>query len=218
MSSLRQRQLERTREDLIDAAYEVVRAEGVEKATLEQIALAAGTSRATLYVHFPGGREELLHAAFLRMGETHVAAAMSEIESRNVHGLVARIQVYARVGYDIIEDTRVGYFMNMYGPSLMRSTEGPYRAGHLERRPARDGGHGDDAGPHAGRVDLLPARISAWAHRLTAQPTGGGGHHVTRLFRGYENQTPCMFAGHSVRFTEVTALISAASSPSQEPP
>jgi AcrR family transcriptional regulator len=133
VTTLRKRQTERTRDDLIEAAYEVVRADGVERATLEQIAVTAGTARATLYVHFPGGREEILHAAFLRMGEKHVSAAQEEIATRGIDSLSERLRIYARVGYDIIENTRVGYFMNMYGPSLMRSVSGPYEAGNLER-------------------------------------------------------------------------------------
>jgi AcrR family transcriptional regulator len=131
--SLRRRQVERTRVDLIDAAYDVVRSDGIEKATLEQIAAAAGTSRATLYIHFPGGREEVLHAAFLRMGEKHVAAAQQRIADTGASTLIARLGIYASVGYELIENTRVGYFMNMYGPSLMRSSSGPYEAGNLER-------------------------------------------------------------------------------------
>jgi AcrR family transcriptional regulator len=182
VTTLRQRQTERTRDDLIEAAYEVVRADGVERATLEQIAAAAGTARATLYVHFPGGRDELLHAAFLRMGEKHVAAAVALIEAGAVGSFVERLRIYARVGYDLIENTQVGYFMNMYGPSLMRSAVGPYVAGNLERALTEELNDARDRGELRDDVVIGPtATLLAGALRETAATATTHAHSTDDL-------------------------------------
>lgn len=51
-----------TRLGIIAAAYECVARRGFSKTTVEDAAREAGISRATLYRHFPGGRDEMLGA------------------------------------------------------------------------------------------------------------------------------------------------------------
>lgn len=53
-------------EKIIDAAEECFARFGVAKTTVEDVAHAAGMSRATLYRNFSGGRDELILAVFLR--------------------------------------------------------------------------------------------------------------------------------------------------------
>lgn len=53
-------------ERIVDAAEECFARFGVAKTTVEDVAQAAGMSRATLYRNFAGGREELILAVFLR--------------------------------------------------------------------------------------------------------------------------------------------------------
>ncbi|WP_067483133.1 TetR/AcrR family transcriptional regulator [Actinomadura hibisca] len=55
-----------TRERIIDAAQECFARFGVAKTTVEDIAAAAGLSRATVYRSVTGGREELILAVVLR--------------------------------------------------------------------------------------------------------------------------------------------------------
>lgn len=55
-----------TRERIIDAADECFGKYGVAKTTVEDIAAAAGLSRATVYRSVTGGREELILAVLLR--------------------------------------------------------------------------------------------------------------------------------------------------------
>src|SRR3954465_12188486 len=74
-ASLRVRQRLRTREDLIRAAIEVIAVNGLDAATVDRITGRAGTSRATLYAHFPGGRTDLLAEAYQTMGRDLVDAA-----------------------------------------------------------------------------------------------------------------------------------------------
>ena len=72
----------------IDAALEVVSAGGMRSVSLEAVASQAGTSRATLYRWFPGGRDELIDAAlqtemtrFFCALSTEVALAQSPAET-----------------------------------------------------------------------------------------------------------------------------------------
>lgn len=48
------------RERLLEAAYACVARYGLGKTTMDDVARAAGMSRATVYRYFPGGREELV--------------------------------------------------------------------------------------------------------------------------------------------------------------
>ncbi|MEV5572651.1 helix-turn-helix domain-containing protein [Spirillospora sp. NPDC052269] len=57
---------DRARERIIDAAEECFRRFGVAKTTVEDIAAAAGLSRATVYRAVTGGRDELILAVVLR--------------------------------------------------------------------------------------------------------------------------------------------------------
>ena len=50
------------RERVLEAAYALVSRYGLAKTTVEDVAQAAGLSRATLYRMFPGGRDELFAA------------------------------------------------------------------------------------------------------------------------------------------------------------
>lgn len=51
------------RERLLTAAYACVARFGLAKTTVEDVAREAGVARATVYRHFPGGRDELLREA-----------------------------------------------------------------------------------------------------------------------------------------------------------
>lgn len=48
------------RTNILDATYACVARVGLGKPTVEDVATEAGVSRATVYRHFPGGREELM--------------------------------------------------------------------------------------------------------------------------------------------------------------
>jgi AcrR family transcriptional regulator len=54
------------RERLIDAAEDCFARFGVAKTTVEDVASAAGISRATIYRYFDGGRDELILAVLMR--------------------------------------------------------------------------------------------------------------------------------------------------------
>src|SRR4051794_37465434 len=50
------------RDRVLAAAYTCVSRFGLNKTTIEDVVKESGVSRATIYRHFPGGRDELLHA------------------------------------------------------------------------------------------------------------------------------------------------------------
>ena len=59
---------EQTRGDLLAAAREVFERHGFHRASLEQIAEAAGYTKGAVYSHFPGGKDEL----FLAVLDRHI--------------------------------------------------------------------------------------------------------------------------------------------------
>lgn len=80
-----------TRQRILDATYTCVARWGLAKTTVEDAAREAGVSRATLYRHFPGGREELIDAVvvweflqfFARLyEEVHDATSLPEVLER----------------------------------------------------------------------------------------------------------------------------------------
>ena len=84
-----------TRQRLIEATLQCVERWGIGKTSLEDVATAASLSRATVYRHFPGGRDELVHeaviwqvGAFFARIEQAVEADPG-LEAKLVHGLSA---------------------------------------------------------------------------------------------------------------------------------
>lgn len=59
-----------TRERIVVAAERCFARYGVAKSTVEDVAALAGTSRASVYRYFPGGRDEIIMAALLRSAKT----------------------------------------------------------------------------------------------------------------------------------------------------
>lgn len=75
--TLRQRQKAATRQLLIDAAAQVFAANGYAKTRIDDVAAAAGTSRATFYLHF-GGKSELL-GELIGRAEANFASGFREL-------------------------------------------------------------------------------------------------------------------------------------------
>ena len=53
------------RDRVLAAAYECVARFGIAKTTVEDVVKQSGVSRATVYRVFPGGKEQLLRAAYI---------------------------------------------------------------------------------------------------------------------------------------------------------
>lgn len=111
---LRQRQQLRTRQDLVQASIDVIAANGLEKATIERITARSGVSRATLYAHFPGGRSDLIAAAYSAVGEDLIEAA--ERDAARQEDWVDRLCAYPRAMLDLAARPQLSLFYNVSGP------------------------------------------------------------------------------------------------------
>jgi len=78
---------------IIEAAYECIARFGPSRTSIEDVAHAAGVSRATMYRYFPGGRDELINAVatweyhrfFLRLYEAvRDATTLEEVMERGL--------------------------------------------------------------------------------------------------------------------------------------
>jgi AcrR family transcriptional regulator len=65
------------RERVVAAAIDCIAARGLRRTTVEEIAAAAGVSRATLYRSFPGGRETILGAVV----DAEIAGLLGSLEA-----------------------------------------------------------------------------------------------------------------------------------------
>ena len=122
--SLRERRQVSTRNDLVQSALAVIAETGTSDlaaVTIGRILSDSGMARATLYAHFPGGREELLAAAYQHVAHQFLDNARSAIESRGGEKLnwTQRVEAYAEALLAVSADTGIGYFYNISGPQLL---------------------------------------------------------------------------------------------------
>lgn len=113
-ASLRERQRTRTRDDLVRATIDVIELAGLEGATIDRIIRRAGTSRATLYAHFPSGRSELLGEAYRVVGDDLVADAGARAASG--HGWIDRVDAYHAAMLRLATRRELSVFYNVSGP------------------------------------------------------------------------------------------------------
>ena len=73
MSSLREKQRERRRSDILDAAWALVSEKGLDGTSIEEIAARAEVGTATVYNYF-GSKNDLLQALFVRYIEQEAEA------------------------------------------------------------------------------------------------------------------------------------------------
>ncbi len=64
---------------VLDATFAEVAEHGLAALTVEAVAVRAGSSRATLYRHFPGGRDELVARTIEREVERFFSAVMAAV-------------------------------------------------------------------------------------------------------------------------------------------
>lgn len=120
-TSLRERHRTRARGDILDAVVQVYAEESGSGAVIEQIATAAGLSRATLYSHFPGGLDELIVAAYESVGEEFLRQTEKRLEGRE--DWRARIMTHAEVMAAWGTDPHLGVFYNVVAPRFLPSTD-----------------------------------------------------------------------------------------------
>ena len=119
--SLRERRQLRTRTDLVEAVLRVIGESGLAETSIDRISAASGISRGTVYAHFPGGRDELLRAAYAKLGRDLVARTQAAVSV--AEGWREQIDAHARSMFDLAADPRIGHFYNVSGPALIVSGE-----------------------------------------------------------------------------------------------
>lgn len=115
--SLRERRQARTRRELVNAVLAVVASGGLAETTIDRISAESGISRGTVYAHFPGGRDELLRAAYARLGRHLVERTREAVLAAG--DWRGRIVAHARAMFDLAADARIGHFYNVSGPTLI---------------------------------------------------------------------------------------------------
>lgn len=117
--SLRDRRRQRTRADLVDAVLVAIAEVGLAGATIDRVALVSGISRGTIYAHFPGGRDELLRAAYAKLGSELADRTRAEVAT--AEGWELQLIAHAREMFRLATDTNIGHFYNVSGPTLIVS-------------------------------------------------------------------------------------------------
>lgn len=113
----KERRRNRIRVDIVDAALEIITADGVEGASIERISAAAGIARATVYAHFPNGREEILRGAYAQTGRVLLKRAAAAADT--VSAWDQRIVSYARTMIEFSSSPTLGRFYSVSGPHLV---------------------------------------------------------------------------------------------------
>lgn len=106
----------RTRADLVGAALDLIAAEGTDGVGIDALVAGAEVARGTLYAHFPGGRDEILVAAYRLVGERTAARAAELLEERT--DWIDRMTAHLESMIEVVRNPGVGIFYTMTGPQL----------------------------------------------------------------------------------------------------
>ncbi|MFF4418759.1 TetR/AcrR family transcriptional regulator [Streptosporangium sp. NPDC001559] len=110
--------VDRRREELVAAALELFGARDAEDVSIDDVASAAGTSRALVY-HYFGGKQELYVAA-LRSAADQLEARLQPSENG---GPVERLAVGLERYFDFVEERATGFAALVRGGPANRSGE-----------------------------------------------------------------------------------------------
>ncbi|MFT4220560.1 MAG: TetR/AcrR family transcriptional regulator [Microbacterium sp.] len=116
-STLRQRQHERTRGDVVRAALRLIAANGTRGMTIDGIVSEAGISRGTLYAHFPDGQGDVVRAAYDQLGEEVLASGAARAALHD--DWIGRLTAHAEAMVDLAEEPELGFFYNISGPGRL---------------------------------------------------------------------------------------------------
>jgi TetR/AcrR family transcriptional repressor of lmrAB and yxaGH operons len=92
-----------SRDEVIHRLREVFRAHGFEGATMSRISEATGLRRASLYHHFPGGKEEMARVVFADAVREFVEAVLAPLRApgdapQRMRGMAEGLRRYYRGG------------------------------------------------------------------------------------------------------------------------
>lgn len=140
-------------ERMLDAALSLVARWGVTKTSLADVAKAAGSSRATLYRAFPGGKQQLFWALGIRELRAYVDEVVAVIDAAEDldEALTSALVVASR----LVHDHDAAQFILEHEPGLLLPFLGFHEVDRVYRGTALL------VGPHLERF-LAPER-AAWA-------------------------------------------------------
>lgn len=151
------------RERILAATYECVAVHGLAGTTVEDAARQAGVSRATVYRHFPGGREELVRDTiarettqfFLRLAEAVADADdFADVVTRSIlhaHRAIAEHEVLERLLRS--ESGRLVPIITVETSRLLPLI-GRFLHPYLEQERLREGLSVEEAGEYVARMVL----------------------------------------------------------------
>lgn len=139
------RRRERMRDDVAEAALRVVTADGLDAVSIDRLCEEAGVARATVYAHFPDGRDGILREAYARAGQMLLTLAHDRAAS--CVSWDEQIVSYARTMLEFSSTRTLGHFYSVSGPALMGFRE--------------SGGEGTRGYQEAIRAELAAARDAA---------------------------------------------------------
>ena len=151
------------RQRLVEAAYACVAQRGLVRTTVEDAAREAQVSRATVYRHFPGGREELVQEAIRwETGRFFLALARSVESAPDFAGVLEEglVQAHLLVNEHVVLQSLLRQEPERLLPALTEEARGilPFIAEflrpHLARQPLRPGVGADEAAAYLARMIL----------------------------------------------------------------
>lgn len=160
---------------VLDATFAEVAEHGLAALTVEAVAVRAGSSRATLYRHFPGGRDELIARTIEREVEQFFAAVLADAPPAEA-GVVDHVAGIVVAAHRLLEEHDVLQRLlveeaDAIVPSL--STIQPLVASGLTGHLARV--LGDAAGRGELHDDVDTAMAADHASRLLLSYVGSAG-------------------------------------------
>lgn len=155
--------LDATRTRILEATLDCVERWGLAKTTLEDVASAAGLSRATVYRYFPGGRDQVISETVTWEVGNFLARLGAAVE--DAHGIDAKLQQALIVGHRAIDEHRLLQQVLSTEPEallkelaesepLFVAVVQAYLAENLAREQLREGVDRDEAAAYLTRLFL----------------------------------------------------------------
>lgn len=117
--SLRSRQRERTRGELISAALSAFDDLGYPAVTIEEIAARAGAAKGTVYTHFPEGRDGLFREVYTEASQRTIERAQELHDEAS--DLSEQIAALAQATLETASEPILGTFFLVSGPGLAQA-------------------------------------------------------------------------------------------------
>lgn len=115
-TTVRERNKQRTRRDIRDAALGIFDDAGFSACSVEGVARRVGCSKATIYTYFPGGLNDIFQEIYVELSDEMILDGGQR--RAGLQEPVERIMALAEVLLDISTRPRAGRFFALSNPSL----------------------------------------------------------------------------------------------------